>query len=560
MTPSSNDNTMIVRTRFAPSPSGHLHIGGARTALFCRAFAHGNHGKFILRIEDTDQKRSSEAASNAFLEHLRWLGITWDEGPLYEGCGGGNTGPYFQSKRLHLYNKYLDQLIDEGHAYRAFETPDELAAQQAEAKKASRNYRYNRAALKLSPDEMQRMVDEGRPFVVRLKVPDDREIVIHDEVLGESTVPAGEIDDFVIRKADGFPTYHFAVVVDDELMGVTHVLRAQEHHKNTAKHLLIQDVLHFRRPVYGHMPLMCNPDGSKMSKRDKDKTLRKVIREREVTTPPPETISPNEFENWLGDKKRQLEFADALNLAEALRVSLPEINVDDFRRSGYLPSVLCNFLALNGWSPGKNTEKFDMDFLVQHFDLKRVMKAPARFDRNKLLAFNLDALQDMDEGEFLRRLREHAQTYRSEFVEKLNETQFSRFARASQPRSKTLDDPFRDGRFFIVEDDAIEYEETKAARKALVNGEPNGYAHLANIAPILAALEEWTVDAIEHAVKTFADEYANGKLGTVAQPLRIAVSGGTISPAIFDTLAILGKDSVMHRIERCLSIRRIVQS
>ena len=555
MTETGNDNSMMVRTRFAPSPSGHLHVGGARTALFCRAFALGRGGKFILRIEDTDQKRSSEAASNAFLEDLRWLGIAWDEGPLYEGCGGGEAGPYFQSKRLHRYNKYLDQLIDEKHAYRAFETPDELAAKQAEARKAGRNYRYNRDALKLSDHEIQRLIGEGAPFVVRLKVPDDQEIVIHDEVLGDSTVPAGEIDDFVIRKADGYPTYHFAVVVDDELMGVTHVFRAQEHHKNTAKHILIQNALHFRRPVYGHMPLMCNPDGSKMSKRDKDKALRKVIREREITTPPPGTIAQDEFESWLEDKNCQLEFADALKLADALGVTLPEINVDDFRRSGYLPSVLCNFLALNGWSPGNDIEKFDMDFLVEHFDLNRVMKAPAKFDRNKLLAFNLGALQEMDEEEFLRLLRQHARTYRSEYLEKMNETQFAMFAKASQPRSKTLDDPFPDGRFFITDDDAIEYEETKAVRKALVNGEPNGYTHLANIAPILAALEEWTIESIEHAVKTYADEHAEGKLGKVAQPIRIAVSGGTISPAIFDTLAILGKGSVLRRIERCLSMR-----
>jgi len=186
---------------------------------------------------------------------------------------------------------------------------------------------------------------------VRVKVPDDREIVINDEVLGEAAVPAGEIDDFVIRKADGYPTYHFAVVVDDETMGVTHVLRAQEHHKNTAKHMLIQDALGFRRPVYGHMPIMCNPDGSKMSKRDKDKALRKTVKEQGWTAPPPKTIDPDAFNAWLADQDRQLEFEPSRALADALGIQLPEINIEDFRRSGYLPEVLCNFLALNGGSP-----------------------------------------------------------------------------------------------------------------------------------------------------------------------------------------------------------------
>jgi len=239
MTATPSDHPATIRTRFAPSPSGHLHVGGARTALFNWAYAEARDGRFILRIEDTDVKRSSDAAGMAFLEDLKWLGIAWDEGPEYDGCGGGDSGPYHQSKRLDLYNCEIDRLLDSGQAYRAFETPEELAARREEARQARRNYRYDRAALELDDATVQQHLEEGRPHVVRFKVPEG-EVRVHDEVRGDITVSSEEMEDFVIRKADGYPTYHFAVVVDDELMGVTHVIRAQEHRsqeKNKAEAL-----------------------------------------------------------------------------------------------------------------------------------------------------------------------------------------------------------------------------------------------------------------------------------------------------------------------------------
>ncbi|MCX5663205.1 MAG: glutamate--tRNA ligase family protein [Planctomycetota bacterium] len=229
-------HTPSLRTRFAPSPSGHLHVGGARTALFNWAYAHGRGGKFILRIEDTDQKRSSDAASVGFLKDLKWLGIDWNEGPEFEGCGGGDFGSYFQSERLDMYNKFLEQLVQQGKAYYAFDTTAELDVARKESKSRNEAYRYDRSrADAISPEQVQAWLKEGKPAVIRFKTPAGA-IAIHDEILGDATLPAGEVDDFVIRKADGFPTYHFAVVVDDELMGVTTVLRAQEHFNNTAKH------------------------------------------------------------------------------------------------------------------------------------------------------------------------------------------------------------------------------------------------------------------------------------------------------------------------------------
>ena len=240
--------------------------------------------------------------------------------------------------------------------------------------------------------------------------------------------------------------------------------------------------------------------------------------------------------------------AAAKRLATALEVELPEIDVEDFRRAGYLPEVMVNYLALLGWSPGGSREKFDRDFLARHFDLERVIKSPARFDREKLLAFNLDALQAMSPRDFEQRLRGHGDRYHPEFLEKLGNGLVGLFAAANHKRSKTLEDPFRSCRFFVVADEEVVYEKSKAVRKTL----RSGGAHLEALAPLLRALPDWSLEGLETLLKGYADEHADGKLGSVAQPLRIAVSGTTISPAIFETLFILGREAALNRIERCL--------
>ncbi|MCH7545190.1 MAG: glutamate--tRNA ligase [Planctomycetes bacterium] len=553
----------IVRTRFAPSPSGHLHVGGARTALFCWAYARKHGGKFILRIEDTDQKRSHDIAKLAFLEDLKWLGIEWDEGPVFQGCGGGDAGPYFQSQRLDLYHKYIEQLLEEGKAYRAFETTEELDVARKQAREGKKNYRYDRAALDTDADTREKWADEGKPHVVRFRVPDEGTNTVHDEVRGDVTIDATELDDFVIQKADGYPTYHFAVVVDDELMGVTHVIRAEEHLKNTHKHILLQEALGFRQPVFAHISVITNPDGSKMSKRDKDKALRKAYRvfvesNREKSVAGDEAFNAA-IARWQEDRDCQLDWLDAEDLALSVGCHLPEINVDDFRRAGYLPEALINYLALLGWNPGGDLEKFTSDFLCKNFDFDRVQKSPAKFDREKLRAFNHDAIQALPADEFVRIYRNYWQTYFSGlydlFTQRRGGHVFDILARANQARSKTLSDTINESYFFLEADDKIQYEKTKAVRKALVNGEPCGYDHLEAIIPELRKLLEWTVETIEKALKSYAETHADGKLGKVAQPIRIAVSGGTISPAIFDTLFILGRESVINRIERCLAHR-----
>ncbi len=314
-----------VVTRFAPSPTGHLHVGGARTALFCWALARKLEGSFILRIEDTDQARSSEDATAGILESMAWLGLEWDEGPGLEegsgveGRGSGETvggdprgvGPFFQAQRLEKYNEALERLIEDDKAYPAFETPAELDAARAAAVGRKETYRYDRAAIKLPRDERMARMAAGDEHVVRFRMPDEA-IVVHDEVLGHVKLEADQLDDFVLRKRDGFPTYHLACVVDDEAMGVTHVLRGQEHLINTPRHVALQRALGYRTPIYAHLPLIFNPDGSKMSKRDKDKAAKAALKDAGLDEAGLGSLvssvgcSQAEIEAWLGDKKAQL--------------------------------------------------------------------------------------------------------------------------------------------------------------------------------------------------------------------------------------------------------------
>jgi glutamyl/glutaminyl-tRNA synthetase len=554
---SSTDRPVV--TRFAPSPTGHLHIGGARTALFCWAYARRHGGRFILRIEDTDQARSSEQAARGILDDLAWLGITWDEGPEFTSdtgvtCGGGEHGPYFQAQRLEIYTKYFDQLIEAGHAYPAFETQEELDEQRKQAQLRQENYRYDRAALTLTKAEVEQRIASGEPYVVRLKTP-DHDITVHDAVLGDVTVTPQEMDDFIIRKRDGFPTYHFAVVIDDHLMGVTHVLRGQEHLNNTPKHLALMEALGFHPPTFAHLSLIFNQDGSKMSKRDKDKAVRTAVREQELDASPVEALDDDAFRRWLKDKKSQLDTDTLAAMAGALSVHLPEIEVEDFRAAGYLPETMCNYIALLGWSPGGDVEQFDQDFLAARFDLDRIIKSPAKFDRDKLLAFSLRSLQEMSEDEFVARLRRHYERQHPDFIAQFDEQAFDLYARCNKDRSKTLEDAYESCLFFVRDDDEITYETTKPVRKALVNGDPNGFALLEALLPELEAADDWTVNALNAIATSYAERHADGKLGKVAQPLRIAVTGGVVSPAIFETLEILGRERTLARIRRLLAQR-----
>jgi glutamyl-tRNA synthetase len=551
-----------VVTRFAPSPTGHLHIGGARTALFNWALAQGR-GSFLLRIEDTDRARSSEDAARAILEDLQWLGIHWDEGPARGDLGGDprGVGPFRQADRLDHYGREVARLVERDLAYPAFETEADLDALRRAARAEKRTFRYRRAPDWDRDEALARMA--RCEHVIRFRMPAEP-IRVVDEVLGPVTFGDAQLDDFVIRKRDGFPTYHLAVVVDDEMMGVTHVLRGQEHLNNTPRHVALQRALGFRVPTYAHMPLIFNPDGSKMSKRDKDKAARAAARERIALEGAPlragleAAVAPEGLERWLDDKRSQLEPAALARLADALGLILPPIDVEDFRRSGYLAEVLCNYMALLGWSPGekddegRDLERFDRAFLAERFATNRIGKANARFDREKLLAFNQDTIATLSDAEFFEAWTAWCERYAPALLER-DPGWRSRYAAAIRTRCRTLADPTsRDGpgAFLWVSDDAVTWDE-KAVARFLRRGDPDGIALLGDVRATLEGLAEFESGPIEDGVRSFCEERGIG-MGKVAQPLRVAVTGSAASPPLGDTLTLLGRASVLRRIDRCL--------
>ncbi|MCE9589212.1 MAG: glutamate--tRNA ligase [Planctomycetes bacterium] len=536
------DSTVV--TRFAPSPTGYLHVGGARTALFNWAYARRHGGRFILRIEDTDAARSTDESTKKILEDLRWLGLNWDEGPEV----GGPSGPYFQSQRGHLYKQYLEQLAAIGRAYRCFKTAEELTAAKAKAKTEGRAYKYDPAeSLNLSKAQTDQLIAAGKPFVWRFRMP-DADVTVNDLVLGDVTIKAAELEDFVIFKSDGGPTFHFANVVDDATMKVTHVLRAQEHLMNTPKHVAMFDALGIKRPSYAHMPLIFNSDGSKMSKRDKAKVARAAAKERKLAAAP--GVDDAAFRAFLDKKSDAVEIA--LAVAGVLNVILPEIDVHDFRRSGYLPSVILNYLALLGWSPGNDLERFDLDFLAKNFDLERIGKSNARFDRAKLLAFNTEAIGKLTPDEFFKLWREHLAAFHPVYLQKFDDARLRILAEAYRPRSRTLDEPSINGMFFVVADGDVQYD-PKAVEKVLKKENGAGLAMLRELAAVLTAISDWNGPALHAALEAFAQRAGKG-MGDIAQPLRVAVSGSTVSPPIQDTLALLGKNSTLARINRALTL------
>ncbi|GIW74653.1 MAG: glutamate--tRNA ligase [Phycisphaerales bacterium] len=544
-----------VITRFAPSPTGHLHVGGARTALFCWAFARGHGGRFLLRIEDTDAKRSSASATAGILEDLAWLGIRWDEGPAYEGIGGDprGVGPFEQAERIDLYNQVLAELLESGRAYPAFESPEELEAQRKAAQAAGRTYRYDRAALRIPPEERMSRMMAGEPHVVRFRAP-DHDVVVRDSVLGEVRFAAGELDDFVIRKADGMPTYHFAVVVDDHAMGVTHVLRGQEHLQNTPRHVALQQALGYPTPVYAHLPLIFNPDGSKMSKRDKDKALRAHCRKLGLDSPPAGTIEPQAFEAWMADARSQLPADELVRLAGAVGFSPPEIDVEDFRRSGYLPQVLCNYLALLGWNPGQKNpdgtdlERFTPGYLAERFDLSRIGKSASRFDREKLLAFNADEIQNrMDDQAFADLWRSWLERYEPQVLEALSDRMVVA-VRAARPRARTLREAVEVLRFAWERPAGLD---ERAVQKVLLKNDGKGLAVLADLLEVIVGIEPFQADTIESVIQDWCQAQGLG-LGQAAQPLRVAVTGTTVSPGLGQTLELVGKTETLERMRACL--------
>lgn len=540
-----------VRTRFAPSPTGYLHIGGARTALFNYLLARHTGGTFVLRIEDTDQSRNVAEADQKLLDDLRWLGLDWDEGPEV----GGDFGPYYQSQRLDLYGEHVRRLLEEGLAYYAMETPEELEAMRAAALKTHGGFRYRRRENYPSESDAEKARSEGRPVVVRFKMP-ERDFVIRDQILGDVTVGANELSDFVIQKADGWPTYHFAVVIDDALMEITHVLRGQEHLLNSANHIALQEAFGFAVPAYAHLPIILNMDGSKMGKREKDKVVRGAVREAlgEGRLGDVEALTlsglPDQeaFKQWQ-KKKITLENEGLQSFARELGLSLPEIQIHDFRVSGYLPEVLTNFIALLGWSPGEDREKMTREELCERFSVERIGRTNARFDRDKLLSFNTDAMSEFPMERKLEGFRDYLRVNEPNPLTHLPDALLVRLMEINKGFRLYGEIVMKASSIF--EDDEGYSFEAGAVKKAFEKGDGAGLGVLAALRPVLEGVERWDAASLDGVLRSFAEE-RELKLGNVAQPLRVAVTGTMISPSLFETLDLLGKERSLKRIDRAL--------
>jgi glutamyl-tRNA synthetase len=463
-----------VVTRFAPSPTGYLHIGGARTALFNWLYAQHAGGKMLLRIEDTDRERSTEPAIKAIIDGLTWLGLEWEGEPL------------FQFARAPRHREVAEQLVQRGKAYRAFETAEELAAMREQAKAEGRFARYNGLWRDRSPSE----APAGVPSVVRIKAPLQGETVIQDHVQGRVAFPNKDLDDFIILRSDGGPTYMHAVVVDDHDMGITHIIRGDDHLTNAGRQTVIYEAMGWRVPEWAHIPLIHGPDGAKLSKRH------------------------------------------------------GALGVEAYRAMGYLPEALRNYLARLSWSHGDD-EIFSSEQAAEWFDLDAINKGAARFDFEKLRSVNHHYLRQADDFELLRRLEEILPEVEGgpDFAARLDEGGRARIIAlmpAFKKRARTLVELFQAARFLVAARPLAMDE--KAA--ALLDGDAPTL--LGKLAQTLGSVE-WNAAALEEAVRALAE--AEGlKLGKVAQPLRAALTGSAASPPIFDVLVALGREESLARL------------
>jgi glutamyl-tRNA synthetase len=423
---------------------------------------------------------------------LRWLGLQWDEGIDV----GGPNGPYHQTQRLDYYESIVKRLLNTGNAYYAFDTAEELDAMRAQAEAQKRTFLYPRPAVFPDENDVRKAREAGRPVVVRFKAA-GRDITVHDQVMGDVTVAASELDDFIIRKADGMPTYHLANVADDAAMKVNFVLRGQEFLSQTPRHIALQQTLGFPAPRYAHLPLIMDMQGRKLSKRD------------------------------------------------------GAVEVFAFRQAGYLPETLVNFIALLGWSPGQDREKMTLQEMVGLFGVDRIGRTNAKFDRDKLIAFNTDAMAAAAEERLMPAF--------DDFLAVNPELRISRAGLDTEARRTLLqinkglrtfaDIDYKCGVLYDA-DENVKYD-PDAVKKVLAKGENAGYRMLKLLLPQLEAIEAWTVAGLE-AVITSVCESQSVNMGKVAQPVRVAVTGGTVSPPIYETLALLGKARTLNRIRQCL--------
>jgi glutamyl-tRNA synthetase len=497
-----------VRVRFAPSPTGALHIGGVRTALFNYLFARKNKGVFILRIEDTDQNRFVPGAEKYITDSLTWLGILPDEGPEM----GGNAGPYRQSERKHLYADYAYQLVEQGDAYYAFDTPEELDAMRERVKESGEgNPMYNAAtrmsmrnSLTLSPDEVQTLLDEGHPFVIRLRLPESGTVQVQDIIRGEVQFSYAEMDDKILLKGDGWPTYHLANVVDDHLMQISHVIRGEEWLPSTGHHVVLHERLGWKEqmPSFAHLPLILKPDGKgKLSKRDGTRLGIPVF--------PLSWIDPN-----------------------------PEDCFTGFREVGYEPEAVLNFLVMLGWNPGTEQEIFTLDELADLFTLERVSKGGARFDIEKARWFNQHYLRMRSPESIADSLVGAAPELAS-----LDREYLQGVCQLMRDRVDTYRDILTEGSYFFGDPEKYDMDVLKKKWTDASAG------ILSDIAAFLQGLTQWERDAIELSVKNYLGERQWG-IGQVFPLLRLAMAGSLQGPDLFAMIQWMGAAEAKRRMEK----------
>jgi glutamyl-tRNA synthetase len=490
---------MNVRTRFAPSPTGYLHIGGVRTALFNWLLARHHGGQFLLRIDDTDQDRHVEEAVARIVEGFRWLGIDWDEGPEV----GGPHAPYFQSQRGALYRAAVQRLVESGHVYRDYSTDAERAADRAEAERAKRAYRFRRKEY--TDEQIKQFEAEGRPFALRFAVPPGRMLVVDDLIKGPVQFASDEIGDFVIARPDGSPLYNFASVVDDIDMRITHVVRAEEHLSNTFPQLLVFEALGAPLPRFAHVPYVAEPGSkAKMSKRKMEEYAKQGIL----------------------------------------------LYLHDYIERGYLPEALMNYLARLGWSYDGTQEIFTRQELIEKFSLERVHSAPASHDQDKLFWIESEWMkaQPLERKvagvvPFLARAG-----LISEPIDSPTRAKIEQVIMAMADRLKTFSDIVNLGGFFFVE--TLTYDPEAVKRRLR---KPGFEAMLGELDQMLAAIEPYDAPTLEAAMHEFA-ERTNRKMGDVVNALRVAVTGQGIGPGLYDCLVILGRDVCRARIAQTLEM------
>lgn len=516
---------MPVRTRFAPSPTGYLHIGGVRTALFNWLFARRHGGQFLLRIDDTDQQRNVEAALAPILHGFRWLGIDWDEGPEV----GGPHAPYYQSQRLPRYQEAVARLLAAGCAYRDYATPEELQTEREAAQAEKRPFLYSRKWMAETAAEQARFEAEGRAGVVRLKMPREGTLVIADLVRGDVEFEWAREQDHVVQRADGTCLYHLASVVDDFDFAISHVIRAEEHLSNTPRQIFIAQSLGYPLPAYAHLPYVAEPGSkNKLSKRKLDKYLKN--------------------RDFALVHEHGLAIAAALGLATTADTFNPVI-VDFYEQVGYLPDAIINYLMLLGWSLDDKTEFLTREQMIANFSLERVTKAPASLDTKKLWAFQDHYMQQLPAKQKVARMLPYLQ--RAGLVSDPPPCDVGpkllRIVEAAGDRLKVSGDILAYADFFFREQPVYDAE---ALQKRL--GTPESRALLGKFRVRLATAEPFDAPALEATMNGFlADEQI--KIGDIIHALRVAVTGKAVGPGIYDCLEILGREACLARIDQTLA-------